>query len=461
MTIMASVVSMRYCTIWLLWLVFYTFATPVTELVLYSSLQRRIEARAVSVLLDIQHKGKNKGRGYFMDVENDSIHVSVHIEGTSVDGPLRIDFRVNANDLVYVWIDDWGPEQTGKPISDAPTEDRYRLIFDMGTITYTQQDLIDLDTGRGLIHTAYATEPGYQSGVKDCASFVERLVSTLGGTYPPGYQSWIRMTTQLMKKLDWKFDDVSILYRRLTAIKDAPPEDMRLWSVAADPNNPVKVALVDDDSASEAGSRTTASEKDFAQSWTDEALLDKDMKAEIARLEDEIFELQMRDRMSPTSYYACGKAAGKRSLQRRGMLPCDPKLRGVKEYTFARGEGTTSLVPGNGKGVIGTAAEAALKLASKSSVIFVSVAARKVVWKAITMGISALLGPIGDIVGLLVDGLVELIIGLIKGSDLGEVAKPIEILQKQFFDHPKTTGKENCEKQGKQNSRQKLPLSTF
>ncbi|KAI4258489.1 MAG: hypothetical protein L6R42_005070 [Xanthoria sp. 1 TBL-2021] len=117
------------------------------------------------------------------------MHTSLHIDGTDVDGPLRIEIALNPGATEtqgYITrIKDLGVATTGKPIGNQASMDNARR-YDVqnGNTNLRNSQIFDHETGLGKVAEAWKQDPVYSKGTSKtrntCLDFVLRLMGELG-----------------------------------------------------------------------------------------------------------------------------------------------------------------------------------------------------------------------------------------------------------------------------------------
>lgn len=160
------------------------------------------------------------------------VHASVHVDGTDVDGPLRIELAINVHDDsargLIIRVKDLGVANTGKPIGLSGPPNFRRYIVQNGQTTLTNTEIFDHQTGNGIVAEAWKDNPTYTRGIgkapNTCLDFVYRLLEDMNLDLDPA-----------MNKIFASGDD---FYLRAIPTNEVTQRIPNLWSM--------KVGLPDD-----------------------------------------------------------------------------------------------------------------------------------------------------------------------------------------------------------------------
>ena len=92
------------------------------------------------------------------------LHTSLQIGGTNVDGPLRVEVGFNTYATLQLRATDLGVAQSGQPIGYWGISNSRRYVRQTGQTSLTNADIIDHQTGTGLLAQVWNQNPVYRRG---------------------------------------------------------------------------------------------------------------------------------------------------------------------------------------------------------------------------------------------------------------------------------------------------------
>lgn len=157
--------AFRFAT--LLLVPFYTLAQP-TDPIQHRHLLRRQNVtqpilRNVYIIGDVSPTAKAVSATTGKTILG--MHTTIHIDGTSSDGPLRVQMAfVPATTQYTISVKDWGVANTGKPIGFWGESNSRRYVVQTGATNFTNANILNHQTGKGIVTTAWAENPIYRRG---------------------------------------------------------------------------------------------------------------------------------------------------------------------------------------------------------------------------------------------------------------------------------------------------------
>ena len=114
------------------------------------------------------------------------LHASLQIGGTTVDGPLRVEVGFNLNAMLQLRAFDFGVAQSGQPVGFWGVSNSRRYVRQTGQTSVTNADIIDHQTGTGLLAQAWNQNPLYRRGPGSATNtginLIQRLLGALNLT---------------------------------------------------------------------------------------------------------------------------------------------------------------------------------------------------------------------------------------------------------------------------------------
>ncbi|KAI9673996.1 MAG: hypothetical protein M1817_002202 [Caeruleum heppii] len=358
-----------------------------------------------------------------------STHSAVHLSGTSVDGPLRVELLKPSPWEWAVRALDWGPENSDKPI--APTSKRYhRKLFELGYVDLRNADIIDPATGKGLLLDTWTEDPVFRPGSNDCNKLAQRLVAGMNLQIPEAARPLLAQAAEfgVRQALGVRRDALPLFSERIVEWGNSAPHT-RIEFDIEDPRQPRLVAALPSEPSPEILAETPR------QSIGNDAPLSR-LPSPFAELAEDPWE-----RVSTASD---SELAAQRYSSRDLVF-------------LARTHGATSLVS--------IALERTLRVAGVAGFIaapaFIILDIVRGEWRTAAIGAVglaagvasalAIAGPIGWVFG----GVVSLFFAILPGLfDLKEPPSPrnvTQIIQWAMFGDKDHTGNEKCQTMGNAN----------
>ncbi|KAI9674491.1 MAG: hypothetical protein M1817_001829 [Caeruleum heppii] len=401
-------------------------------------------SRTVTIISDLD----------FTEVEIDHLtgekvffmHSALEFSGTAQDGPLRVEVVTNPDwerDRLYaVRAQDFGVENTGRPIGKSGPLNRQRYIDPIGETTLKNSDIADAKTAKGLIADVWGVDSDYRSGmanVNNCNTFVQKLGDALKLSLPSAVSERFERANrfaQLQGRILTEAD--TILYDRLPQVAGLPEGSK--WRVAfdiEDPENPIKLS------------------DDFPGKPQGPAYADRARpRLTVAPLPD--IDQESRPLPSP---FASREVAASVCVRGLGRRTCATSDRSAIKVVMARTKGILATVQ--------LVAEPLAKAAGVASLIaapvFIILDLVDGDWigagigaVGLALGVvagMAIAGPVGWIVGGLISALFAILPGLFgkKRKNPPPLDDKTQILQWAVFGDKDHTGNEECRKRGDPN----------
>ena len=92
------------------------------------------------------------------------LHTSIEIGGTNIDGPLRVEVGFNQYAKLQIRASDFGVSQSGEPIGFWGITNSRRYVRQTGQTSVTNAEIIDHQTGTGLLTKLWNQNPLYRRG---------------------------------------------------------------------------------------------------------------------------------------------------------------------------------------------------------------------------------------------------------------------------------------------------------
>ncbi|KAI9799126.1 MAG: hypothetical protein M1825_004893 [Sarcosagium campestre] len=160
--------------------------------------------------------------------EAGAVYVSAEFSATDTESALRVGmYIVPAEDgeqaQPAIRVLDLGPERQ-RPTSGRSRKLKFphdliiqRTVYNLGAVTISNQQIIDLETGRGLVASVWGKDPVYRSIFNDCYKLQTTLVQALGLHIPDGAKAALRKgATALMEKsAHHRWEHMSLIYNRI------------------------------------------------------------------------------------------------------------------------------------------------------------------------------------------------------------------------------------------------------
>ena len=107
-------------------------------------------------------------------------HSSLHIDGNSHDGPLRIE-QVQPNPSQFaIRVLDYTAPNSNRPIGKRGPDGSNRYIWSIGQTRLRNAQFADPSTGKGLVLDVWGKDPIWVQGSNCCFQFVQKLAKALG-----------------------------------------------------------------------------------------------------------------------------------------------------------------------------------------------------------------------------------------------------------------------------------------
>ncbi|MCJ1437719.1 hypothetical protein MMC27_007106 [Xylographa pallens] len=135
-------------------------------------------------------------------------HFSVHVGGNAENGPMRITLK-NSSGNIAVDVTDWGVKNAMQPIGLAPSAHRIRDIAAVGSWSGTNIELMDPQTGSGLIAKAWAVNSIYEAGFNGCGHLAMAVLGLMKLKISPPVVKRIQGGSQFMKQIGAKTTPIS------------------------------------------------------------------------------------------------------------------------------------------------------------------------------------------------------------------------------------------------------------
>ena len=114
------------------------------------------------------------------------LHTSLQIDGTTVDGPLRVEVGFNQYSMLELRALDLGVAQSGQPIGFWGISNSRRYVRQTGQTSVTNAEIINHQTGTGLLTQVWNQNPLYRRGTGSAPNtgidLVQRLLGALNLT---------------------------------------------------------------------------------------------------------------------------------------------------------------------------------------------------------------------------------------------------------------------------------------
>ncbi|MCJ1285104.1 hypothetical protein MMC26_004442 [Xylographa opegraphella] len=135
-------------------------------------------------------------------------HYSVHVGGNAKNGPMRITLK-NSTGNIAVDVTDWGVKNSMQPIGLAPSVHRIREIALIGSWSGTNAELMDSQTGSGLVARAWAMNSVYEAGFNGCGHFAMAVLGLMKLKAKPSVVKRIQGGNQFLKQVGAKTTPIS------------------------------------------------------------------------------------------------------------------------------------------------------------------------------------------------------------------------------------------------------------
>ena len=164
---------------------------------------QRSPLRPVYLIVDVDMEAKavssKTGKPIF------GLHTSLQIGGTSVDRPLGVELGFNQYFMLQLRASDFGVAQSGQPIGFWGVSNSRRYVRQTGQTSITNAEIIDHQTGTGLLAQLWKQNSLYRRGMVSAPNtgidLIQRLLGALnlttessigliysnGGEYYTGY----------------------------------------------------------------------------------------------------------------------------------------------------------------------------------------------------------------------------------------------------------------------------------
>ena len=159
-------------------------------------------------------------------------HFSVHVGGNAENGPMRITL-VNSSGNIAVDVTDWGVKNAMQPIGLAPSAHRIRDIAAVGSWSGTNIDLMDPQTGSGLVAKAWAVNSIYEAGFNGCGHLAMAVLGLMKLKISPPVVKRIQGGSQFMKQIGAKTAPISQVRLQYNSIIEwgQPAVSRKSWAL--------------------------------------------------------------------------------------------------------------------------------------------------------------------------------------------------------------------------------------
>lgn len=387
-------------------------------------------------------------------------HTSIRVGGTDADGPLLVDVAVNPGSSgLQIRVLDTGVANTGKPIGfwSAPNSRRY--VVQTGEITFTNAEIFDHQTGKGLVADAWNDNPTYSKGAgttpNTCYDFADRVLAHMNLDLDPSIiKIFASADEYYIKYTDKWVEKVPLIWSQKTEFPAGytPQQGEQYWTrvfdVVSDPGAP---SFIVDSTAQGTCSKAKMSKRTCfpATAFSDDWYSDSVTQAELDNIGAQPLP---DDKKLPTLEEESRAAVA--PFQDSVGKPGTPTT-GLATVGMGRAAGVISAVT-----LVAREVAQAVGLAIGPAFVLLDIVQGNWIGAGLAavglaLGVVASLavaGPVGWIVGGLISTLFAILPGLFKSKPhLPAIADNVGTLQYAFFGDATHTGNEQCQSQGNPN----------
>ena len=381
------------------------------------------------------------------------LHTSIEIGGTNVDGPLRVEVGFNQLARLQIRASDFGVAQSGQPIGFWGVTNSRRYVRQTGQSAVTNAEIIDHQTGTGLLTKVWNQNSFYRRGGGSTPNtgidLVQRLLGALNLPTEPSmaliYTNGEEYYTDFADPYQQTVTDVWSIKQsnsNLTA-----NEWVRVFDVVTNPATPI--LKLDNRNASSGGDTLTERHKRSEDPAT---------YNQAAWYTDTITQAEMESLPPPATRQLP-------TVQEEGKSAVSPFENTIGQKGAAGLVETTEITVARAAGMViatfMTSAGLAEALGAAVGPFFVLLDMVQGEWLAAALcGIGVALGtvaglmaagPVGWFFGGALATLFAILPGIWKKPQVASIGDKQAIVQYKFFGDSTHTGNEKCQSLGNQN----------
>ena len=440
----------------LVFLNLYFLLSPLAALAYPTTLQSRqnsqpLPPRPVYLIADVDLEAKavssKTGKPIF------GLHTSLQIDGTNVDGPLRVEVGFNQNAMLQVRAFDLGVAQTGQDIGFWGVPNSRRYVRQTGQTFVTNAEVFDHQTGTGLLTQVWNQDPLYRRGTGSAPNtgidLIQRLLVAMNLTLESSisliYTNGEEYYTSYSDTFEQTVDDICSI-RQFNG-SSTTNEWVRVFNVVT---NAAAPALMFDSGNSTLGGGTLTERRKRSENmvefnettWYTDAVsqVEVDNLPLPATRKLPTIQEERKSAVSPFENTIGQKGAA-------GALE-------TAEVTMGRAAGVVLATLLIGEGIaeaLGGAVGPFFVLLDMVDGEWVSAALCAVGVVLGTVTALMLAGPVGWIFGAVLGSLFAILPGIWKKPHIASIKDKQGIVQYKFFGDSTHTGNEQCQSLGNQN----------
>ncbi|KAI9827226.1 MAG: hypothetical protein M1832_005364 [Thelocarpon impressellum] len=164
-------------------------------------------------------------------------HMALWLAGTSMDGPLQLEYVRSAELAVRVY--DWNVANANESIAADGPPGSSRYIFPLGKTPWTNTDMANPLTGKGIVPEVYRANPSYESGTHSGMHFVRDLSRGMGFKPSKGFERLFRLLEAYEQQASpLRQSNLPLLLEAVGTWGDATTNSRILWELAGNQTVP-------------------------------------------------------------------------------------------------------------------------------------------------------------------------------------------------------------------------------
>ena len=381
------------------------------------------------------------------------LHTSLQIGGTGFDGPLRVEVGFNTYAKLQLRATDLGVAQSGQPIGFWGVSNSRRYVRQTGQTSLTNADIIDHQTGTGILAKVWNQNPLYRRGggltPNTGIDLVQRLLGALNLPVEPSialiYSNGEEYYTDSSDFYSQTINDVwSIQQPNGNSTTD---DWVRVFDLVTNPSAPALLldsrnTSVGSDALSERHKRQENPLAYDQTAWFTDAVTQAEMESLPPPASRALPTIQEESKSAVSPFEATLGQRGAAGLVETAEVTIG-RTAGVLLATYMIGEGIAE--------TLGGAVGPLFVLLDMVNGQWLSAAMVGIGVVLGTIAAAAAAGPVGWIFGLAIGTLFAILPNIWNKPHTAKIGDKQAIVQYKFFGDSTHTGNEKCQSLGNQN----------
>ena len=381
------------------------------------------------------------------------LHTSIEIGGTNVEGPLRVEVGFNQYAKLQIRASDFGVAQSGQPIGFWGITNSRRYVRQTGETSVTNEEVIDHQTGTGLLTKVWNQNPLYRRGGGSTPNtgidLVQRLLGALNlpteSSMALIYTNGEEYYTDFADPYEQTITDVWSI--KQTNSNLTTNQWFRVFDVVTNPANPIlkldsRNASLGDDSLTERHKRSEDPATYNQAAWYTDAITQAEMESLPVPATRQLPTVQEEGKSAVSPF--------ENTIGQKGAAG----IVETTEITVARAAGIVVAAYMTSAGI----AEALGAVVGPAFVLLDMVNGEWLAGACVLIGVALgtiaglmVAGPVGWFFGGALATLFAILPGIWKKPHVAGITDKQAIVQFKFFGDSTHTGNEQCQTLGNQN----------